>query len=117
MAVVTRLDVEHPTLLALRPATQGYADMSGLELIPEISTASVEEGLLAGEYEGGLTYSSLATDNPECFRVANPIGTADDAWIVWPGTGDERASGFLRATALRRSSSTLQGASTGFVSR
>jgi hypothetical protein len=89
MAVVTRVDVECPTSLALQPATKDYIDTGELELIPETSTASVAEGLLAGKYESGLTYSSLATDNPKRFRVDTPIGTVDDAWIVY---GRERVT-------------------------
>ncbi|EEF23034.1 conserved hypothetical protein [Ricinus communis] len=83
MAVVTRTDVEHPKSLALQPATQTYVDTSGLELIPETSIGSVAEGLLAGKYESGLTYSSLATENPARFRIDFLIGTVDDAWIVY----------------------------------
>ncbi|RAR57138.1 hypothetical protein C7401_11617 [Paraburkholderia unamae] len=83
MAVVTRIDVERPTSLALQPATREYVDTDGLTLIPETSTASVADGLLAGKYESGLTYTSLATDNPDRFRVDVPVGTVDDPWIVY----------------------------------
>ncbi|MGT0250410.1 hypothetical protein [Burkholderia pyrrocinia] len=89
MAVVTRIDVDRPTSLALQPATRDYVDTDGLTLIAETSTASVADGLLAGKYESGLTYTSLATDNPDRFRVDVPVGTVDDPWIVY---GRERLS-------------------------
>ncbi|KXU96454.1 hypothetical protein CR51_22925 [Caballeronia megalochromosomata] len=89
MAVVTRVDVAQPKSLALQPATSAYVDTSGLELIPETSTSSVAEGLLAGKYESGLTYSSLALDNPTRFRLDEVIGTVDDPWIIY---GRERLS-------------------------
>lgn len=89
MAVVTRVDVERATSLALQPATRDYVDTDGLKLIPETSTASVADGLLSGKYESGLTYTSLATDNPHRFRVDVRVGTVDDPWIVY---GRERLS-------------------------
>ena len=89
MSVVTRVDVEAPRTLALQPATRDYVNTDGLTLIPETSTGSVAEGLLSGRYESGLTYSSLATDNPTRFRIDERIGTVDDAWIVY---GRERLS-------------------------
>ncbi|WMY07283.1 hypothetical protein [Paraburkholderia phenoliruptrix] len=90
MAVVTRIDIKQPRSLALQPATREYVDTKGLELIPETSTASVAEGLLSGKYESGLTYSSLAHDYPERFRLDEVVGTVDDPWIVY---GRERLSG------------------------
>jgi hypothetical protein len=89
MAVVTRVDVEIPRTLALQPATRDYVNTDGLTLIPETSTASVANGLLSGKYESGLTYSSLATENPTRFRIDEQIGTVDDPWIVY---GRERLS-------------------------
>jgi len=83
MSVVTRVDVEAPQTLALQPATRDYVKTDGLTLIPETSTGSVADGLLSGKYESGLTYSSLATENPTRFRIAERIGTVDDAWIVY----------------------------------
>lgn len=83
MAVVTRVDVAKPTTLALQPATREYVETAGITLIPETSTASVAEGLLSGKYESGLTYSSVALDNPDRFRIDVRIGTVDDAWIVY----------------------------------
>jgi hypothetical protein len=83
MAVVTRVDVEKATTLALQPATQAYVETAGITLIPETSTASVAEGLLSGKYESGLTYTSLALENPDRFRIDERIGTVDDAWIVY----------------------------------
>lgn len=89
MAVVTRIDVDTPRTLALQPATRDYVNTDGLTLIPETSTASVANGLLSGKYESGLTYSSLATENPTRFRIDEQIGTVDDPWIVY---GRERLS-------------------------
>ncbi|MFT4064715.1 hypothetical protein [Paraburkholderia sp.] len=89
MAVVTRVDVDTPRTLALQPATRDYVNTDGLTLIPETSTASVADGLLSGKFESGLTYSSLATENPTRFRIDERIGTVDDPWIVY---GRERLS-------------------------
>ncbi|MFM0283153.1 hypothetical protein P0D75_34605 [Paraburkholderia sediminicola] len=89
MSVVTRIDVEKPRSLALQPATRDYVNTRGLELIPETSTGSVADGLLAGKYESGLTYSSLAHDYPSRFRIDEVVGTVDDPWIVY---GRERLS-------------------------
>lgn len=89
MSVVTRADIKNPQTLALQPATREYVNTDGLTLIPETSTGSVADGLLSGRYESGLTYSSLATENPSRFRIDERIGTVDDAWIVY---GRERLS-------------------------
>ncbi|SFU24344.1 hypothetical protein SAMN05192563_102680 [Paraburkholderia aspalathi] len=89
MAVVTRVDIGTPRTLALQPATRDYVNTDGLTLIPETSTASVADGLLSGKYESGLTYSSLAIENPTRFRIDERIGTVDDPWIVY---GRERLS-------------------------
>jgi hypothetical protein len=83
MSVVTRVDVKTPQTLALQPATRDYIKTEGLVLIPETSTGSVADGLLSGKYESGLTYSSLATEDPSRFRIDERIGTVDDAWIVY----------------------------------
>ncbi|MFM0045624.1 hypothetical protein PQR05_34205 [Paraburkholderia sediminicola] len=83
MAVVTRIDVNRPASLALQPATRDYVNTEGLRLIAETSTASVADGLLAGKYESGLTYTSLAVDNPGRFRIDERVGTVDDPWIVY----------------------------------
>lgn len=83
MAVVTRSDVDMPRSLALQPATRDYVDTDGLVLIPETSTASVAAGLLSGAYESGLTYTSVALENPSRFRIDQRVGTVDDPWIVY----------------------------------
>jgi hypothetical protein len=84
LAILTRVEVETPTTLALQPATKDYADTSPWPtLIPEISTATVAEGLLAGRYDSGITRLDLADRYPGRFRVETVIGTVDDPWIVY----------------------------------
>lgn len=87
LAILTRAEVEQPTTLALQPATKDYADTSRWpSLVPEISTATVAEGLLAGRYDSGITRLDLADRYPDRFRVDAVIGTVDDPWIVYGKT-------------------------------
>ncbi|MBC7793982.1 MAG: hypothetical protein H7Z43_09750, partial [Clostridia bacterium] len=91
LGVLTRADVTQPKTLALQPATRGYIDTSRWPtLIPEVSIASVAEGLLAGRYDSGLTALHFAESHPGRFRVDCSIGTIDDPWLVY---GTQRTSG------------------------
>lgn len=84
MAVLTRVEVETPATLGLQMATRDYVDASRWPtLVPEISTITVAEGLLAGAYDSGLTLLRIAEQYPDRFRVDEVIGTVDDAWLVY----------------------------------
>lgn len=90
LGILTRIDIEKPRTLALQPATKDYADLSRWpELIPVNSIMCVAQGLLAGQYDSGLTTLELADQYPERFRVDVSIGSVDDAWLVY---GKKRVS-------------------------
>lgn len=84
MAVLTRVEVETPVTLGLQMATRDYVDTSRWStLVPEVSTVTVAEGLLAGAYDSGLTLLRIAEQYPDRFRVDEIIGAVDDAWLVY----------------------------------
>jgi len=84
MAVLTRVEVDTPSTLGLQMATRDYVDVSRWQtLVPEVSTVTVAEGLLAGRYDAGLTLLRIADQYPDRFRVEEVIGTVDDAWLVY----------------------------------
>ncbi len=84
LGVLTRAEVLHPRSLALQPATREYVDTRRWDtLVPEVSVASVAEGLLAGTYDSGITALHVAERHPGRFRVDSVIGTIDDPWIVY----------------------------------
>lgn len=84
LAILTRRDVETPRSIALHPATESYADLSAWEeLIPVQSIVAAGEGLLAGEYDSGLTALELAKQHPDVLRVDARLGSVDDPWIVY----------------------------------
>ncbi len=90
LAVLTRMEVELPKTLGLQPATEAYVDTSRWEtLIPEISIATVAEGLVAGRFDSGIAALDFAAAHPGLFRVELELGSVDDPWIVY---GRERAS-------------------------
>lgn len=84
LAILTRVDVETPTQIALQPATKGYADLSAWStLVPASSTSAVAEGLLNGAYESGITALEVFHRHPRKFRLEKVIGTVDDPWLVF----------------------------------
>ncbi len=84
MAVLTRSEVDTPATLGLQMATRDYIDTSRwITLVPEVSTVTVVEGLLAGKYDSGLTLLRIAEQYPERFRIDEVIGTVDDPWLVY----------------------------------
>ncbi len=84
MAVLTRSEVDTPSNLGLQMATRDYIDASRWPtLVPEVSTVTVAEGLLAGRYDSGLTLLRIAEQYPDRFRVDEVIGTVDDPWLVY----------------------------------
>lgn len=84
MAVLTRATVDTPSTLGLQIATREYVDTSRWHtLIPEISIATVAQGLLAGKYDSGITSLDVMDVHPGVFRLDELIGVVDDAWLVY----------------------------------
>ena len=84
LAILTRRDVAVPHTLALQPATERYANLDRWAThIPVASTVRIGEGLLAGEYDSGLTMLELAERYPEDLRIDVRLGTVDDPWLVF----------------------------------
>jgi hypothetical protein len=84
MAVLTRATVDTPSTLGLQIATREYIDTSRWHtLIPEISIATVAQGLLAGKYDSGITSLDVMDAHPGVFRLDELIGVVDDAWLVY----------------------------------
>ncbi|MEM9059863.1 MAG: hypothetical protein AAGD13_05325 [Pseudomonadota bacterium] len=80
-------ELEFPRILALQPATRGYADISAWpEHIPVSSIMRIAEGLFDGTYDSGLTTMKVVEANPDLLRVDVRIGTVDDAWLVFGKT-------------------------------
>lgn len=70
--------------VAVQPATQSYVDLSGwASIVHEPTVSAVQQGLLAGHYEAGIAFSSLAERQPEDFDLVEQIGTICDAWVVF----------------------------------
>lgn len=84
MGILTRIEVERPSTLGLQMATRDYVDTSRWStLVSEVSTVTVAEGLLAGQYDSGLTLLRIAAQYPDRLRVDEFIGTVNDAWLVY----------------------------------
>lgn len=87
LGVLTRRNVESPVSIAFHPATRSYADLSAWpEKHEEQSTVAVAQGLLAGQYDSGITALEVAEQHPEAIRVEALIETIDDAWLVYGTT-------------------------------
>lgn len=90
LAVLTRREVAEPKTLGLQPATKLYTDTTRWQtLVPEVSIATVGEGLLAGRFDSGITAIDLADQHPERLRIDEELGSVDDPWMVF---GRERLS-------------------------
>ncbi|MGO4396335.1 hypothetical protein AB4Z46_33815 [Variovorax sp. M-6] len=73
--------------VGVQPATQRYADLSSWPVVIEEPTVSaVGEGLLAGSYEAGIAFASVADEHPEALEVVEHIGAVCDAWMVFGRT-------------------------------
>lgn len=91
LAVLRDRRAGEPRTLALMAPTLGYVEPGRWgEIVPMPSVAAVAEGMRAGRIARGLTYASLADEQPGRFEVEAFIGSVDDAWIVY---GRERAGG------------------------
>lgn len=84
LAVLSRLDVEHPRSLGLVPATAGYIDPCDWDEIIDVqSKPIVAEELLAGRYEAGLTHLEHLEMHGDELRLEQEIGEIDTTWVVY----------------------------------
>ena len=84
LGVLTRSEVTTPKSIALQPATRHYVELSGWETqIEAASITTVADGLLAGEYDSGLTAKELLEKHPGRFRLDLEIGAIQDAWVLF----------------------------------
>lgn len=84
LALLVRVDVEHPVSLGIVPACLGYLDAAQWpEIHYETSKPVVGRKLLEGCYDAGLTYATLAYERPEELRIADYIGPVDTTWLVY----------------------------------
>jgi hypothetical protein len=87
LAIIERRDAHRPRSLAVMRPTLDYTDARKWDEIVLVDTvAEVSRGLVAGKYAAGLGYVSAAQSHPDVLRVAEFIGTVDDAWIVYGRT-------------------------------
>ena len=90
LAVIRDRRVAEPRGLALMAPTQGYVRPGRWGEVTHMPTVmAVADGLRDGSVSRGLTYASLADEEPWRFVVDEFIGSVDDAWIVY---GRERVS-------------------------
>lgn len=86
LAVLRRTDAPPPGqgTVGAMVATLGYADLQQWgRVVPADTVSAVAEGLLAGTFDAGLTFESLAAEHPGRFQVAQRVRSVDDAWIVY----------------------------------
>ncbi|HVZ44986.1 MAG TPA: hypothetical protein VHA82_14335 [Ramlibacter sp.] len=91
LAVIRDRRAPPPTSIALMNPTRDYTDPARWgEVVSMPTVVAVAQGLREGRFARGLTYASVAAEDPERFEVEEFIGSVDDAWIVY---GRERVSG------------------------
>lgn len=83
MALLRRAEVAQPRTLGLVPATAGYIDTEGWQILWEASKPIVGRRLLEGAYDAGLTYTRLAHEHPEQLKILVEIGAVDTTWILY----------------------------------
>ncbi len=84
LAILSRVDVENPQIIAFHPATRSYADLSQWTThVEEQSTVTVAQGLIAGRYHSGIAALEVAQAYPETLRVDLRIDAPHDAWLVY----------------------------------
>src|SRR3954447_1926407 len=75
LAVLSRRDVDEPKSLGLVPATAGYVERADWDEIIDVqSKPIVAEGLLAGDYDAGLTHLEHLERHPAELRLELEIG-------------------------------------------
>jgi hypothetical protein len=84
LVLLSRKDVEKPRSLGIVPATKGYVDLSKWdEIIDVASKPIVAEGLLAGEYDSGLTHMEHFEEHSDELRLDLDIGEIDTTWVIY----------------------------------
>lgn len=84
LALLKRRDVEHPRQLALPEPTLGYINVDDWdEVIFETSKPVVAAKLLAGEYDAGLAYTFVATENPDRIELLETFGEVVTTWLLY----------------------------------
>lgn len=84
LVVLARREVGRPRSLGIVPATKGYVDLAQWdEVIDVASKPLVAAGLLAGEYESGLTHIEHVEEHPDELRLELDIGEIDTTWVVY----------------------------------
>lgn len=84
LVVLTRREVGRPRSLGIVPATKGYVDLSQWEQVIDVASKPlVGEGLIAGEYESGLTHMEHVEEHAEELRLDLDIGEIDTTWVVY----------------------------------
>lgn len=87
LAVLERRDAGKPAALAVMAPTLPYIDRSRWQRVELVETvAEVTRGVIDGRYAAGLGYAAAADAHPERLRIAQFIGTVDDAWLVYGRT-------------------------------
>ena len=84
LGIVTRRGIKTPKTLALHPATIKYTNVEKWEKLVYVnSIMHIQEGLLNGKYDSGLTTLEAAEKHKDQLRVDLQVGTVDDPWLVY----------------------------------
>ncbi len=87
LAILQRHDAAQPTSLAVMRPTLPYIDRHRWQQIEFVETvAEVTQGVIDGRYRAGVGYARAAQQHPGELRIAQFIGTVDDAWMVYGRT-------------------------------
>ncbi|HEY7890912.1 MAG TPA: hypothetical protein VIC05_01745 [Solirubrobacteraceae bacterium] len=84
MALLVRREVKHPKTLGIVPAAKGYLDLTRWErVVEERANPIVEQQLLEGKYDAGVTLAHYASEYPAELRVAERFGEVETTWVVY----------------------------------
>ncbi len=86
LALVHRREIPAPQTLGLVPATAGYIqkELSNYStVIDVISKPLVSQGLIAGEFDAGLTHLELVQQFPDDFAAVAVYGEVVTTWLVY----------------------------------
>jgi hypothetical protein len=86
LALVHRSGIPVPESLGLVPATAGYvtAELANYgKIIDMPSKPLVSQGLLAGDFDAGLTHLELVQAHPEDFVAVAVYGEVVTTWLVY----------------------------------
>ncbi len=83
LSLLVRKDVDSPKTLGLVEATNGYTDLTAWETVDVPCKPVLSEMLLAGEVDAGITYTGLADEHPDLFRVEENYGEVITTWLIF----------------------------------